>query len=77
MISKRTSTAISDSGENDLDALEVQLKHSLRKNFPYKKYKASDFNIRYDPVTGKRVTSSPRKSCKPNRFPSQNQANRK
>ena len=78
MISKRTSTAISDNGEDDLEALQVQLKDSLRKNFPpYKRYKRFDFNVVYDPVTGKRVTSSRRKSCKPKHLPSQNQANRK
>ena len=74
MTSKRTSTAISDDVQEDMDALEVELKSSLRKTIPSKRNRPSDFNVSYDARSGKRVTTGRKKSCKPKRLP---KANRK
>ena len=72
MTSKRTHTVITDNVEEDLDVLEFQLKNSLRKNFlPCKRSKPSDFNIVYESESGKRVTTSKKRSSKRKYLPKQ------
>ena len=64
MTSKRTSTAISNDVQEDLDVLEFELKNSLRKSFPANKRRTSGFDVSYDANSGRRLTSSRKKSCK-------------
>lgn len=73
MTSKRTSSVISENvGTEDLDVLAVELKSSLKKHFPCKRRRPSDFNVVYDPETGEKVTSSRKRPQKSKRLPNIN-----
>ena len=77
MTSERTSSIISENvGTEDLDALVVELKSSLKKKFSCKR-KSSDFNVVYDAETGEKVTSSRKRSQKSKHVPNINQASGK
>ena len=80
MTSKKTSSIISENVDTeDLDALAVEFKSSLKKKFPCKRRRSSDFNVVYDVETGEKVTaaSSRKRSQKSKRLPNIHQASGK
>ena len=58
MTSKRTSIPISDTGQEDVEALHAQFEASIKRNNLPKRRVCSTFEVRYDAATGERITSS-------------------